>query len=277
MNNTIVISIAAFVAMSTCSFAEGHSQQNAQAPSGSVQAAAPVNRPDKPKLTPEQKKELKKKLEIRRGGPKIARPGTLKGKIAVVNAQTSAPKSWIDEAVEYLRKETNFEIELVEGQFSFPNPKVVGGATLYVIDDASMPRVLAATEDRWTMMNVSPLKRSKTQFFEARVKKEVSRAFAMLCGGMTSNYGISLVGTVTKSEDLDVFPNGKLPIDVLMRMEPYMAGLGVAPAKLVPYRIACQEGWAPQPTNEIQRAVWDEVHAIPDKPITIEYDPKRDK
>ena len=62
-----------------------------------------------------------------------------------------------------------------------------------------------------------------------------------------------------------------------MRMEPYMAGFGVAPAKLVPYQIACREGWAPPPTNDVQKAVWEKVHSIPDKPLTIEYDPKNDK
>ena len=36
-------------------------------------------------------------------------------------------------------------------------------------------------------------------------------------------------------------------------------------------------GWAPQPTNEVQRAIWDKVHAIPDKPLTIEFNPKKDK
>jgi len=27
----------------------------------------------------------------------------------------------------------------------------------------------------------------------------------------------------------------------------------------------------PAPTNDVQKAIWEKVHAIPDKPITIEY------
>ena len=39
---------------------------------------------------------------------------------------------------------------------------------------------------------------------------------------------------------------------------------------------------APKPTfssalYDVQRAIWKEVHSIPDKPITIEFDPKKDK
>ena len=43
------------------------------------------------------------------------------------------------------------------------------------------------------------------------------------------------------------------------------------------YKRACREGWAPTPTNDVQRAIWEKVHAIPDKPLTIEFDPKIDK
>ena len=45
----------------------------------------------------------------------------------------------------------------------------------------------------------------------------------------------------------------------------------------IPYRQACQEGWAPAPTNAVQRAIWNKVHQIPDSPLVIEFDPKRDR
>lgn len=51
----------------------------------------------------------------------------------------------------------------------------------------------------------------------------------------------------------------------------------VRPYRVAKYSEACQEGWAPPPTNEFQKAIWDKVHAIPDKPMTIEFDPKKDK
>ena len=43
------------------------------------------------------------------------------------------------------------------------------------------------------------------------------------------------------------------------------------------FTLMFQQGWAPAPTNEVQQAIWDKVHQIPDKPITIEFDPKTDK
>ena len=52
---------------------------------------------------------------------------------------------------------------------------------------------------------------------------------------------------------------------------------GIGMISFASYRTACQQGWAPAPTNDAQRTIWQEVHQIPDKPITIKFDPKRDK
>ena len=41
------------------------------------------------------------------------------------------------------------------------------------------------------------------------------------------------------------------------------------------YREACREGWAPPPTNDLQRAIWEETRKLPEKPIKIEFDPPR--
>ena len=54
-------------------------------------------------------------------------------------------------------------------------------------------------------------------------------------------------------------------------------GRGLAPEILANYYEACERGWALAPTNAAQKAIWKKVHQIPDKPITIEYDPKKDK
>lgn len=229
------------------------------------------------KISPEKKAEVMRRFAIHSGGPKIPRPGTPTGKIGIVNAQKLADSAWVASAVDYLKKDSGFNIELSEGKFDFPNPQVSGAATLFIVDNQAMPRLLIAPENRWAMINVSPLQTDKAAFFEARVKKEISRAFAMLCGGMSSGYNVSLVGAISKPEDLDIFPDGKIPVDVLSRLEPYMNKFGARPAKLVPYKIACQEGWAPAPTNDVERTIWNQVHAIPDKPITIEYDAKVDK
>ena len=229
------------------------------------------------KRTKEQKAELLKKVLIAKGGNKIAKPGTQHGKITVINTQSRASQAWIAASVSYLIKETNFNIELKKGKFNQANLKSFGGMTIYIIDAPELPRVVVAPDDCWAYCNVAQLYTKDKPFFEARVKKMVARTFAMLCGGMSSSYTISLAGPMPNVTHLDVLPNEHIPIDVVIRMNSYMEAFGITPAVLKPYRIACQEGWAPAPTNDVQKIIWDEVRKLPAKPIQIKFDPKRGK
>ncbi len=216
----------------------------------------------------------------RRTGGLISYPGAKHGKIVFVNAQSKAPKEWVNDIAAFHAKELKVDIEVANGTFQFPNPKIEGNATLFIIDDAKMPTILHAPEQRWTMVNVATMtdgNGSKPAFFAARVKKELTRSFCLLAGTQTSNYPESLLGCVTKPSDLDKFADWELPVDIPERFLPYLAGFGIKPDVLVTYKQACQEGWAPQPTNSAQRVIWNQVHQMPDKPITIEFDPKKDK
>jgi hypothetical protein len=56
-----------------------------------------------------------------------------------------------------------------------------------------------------------------------------------------------------------------------------LQALGMASERKVPYVKACKEGWAPAPTNEFQKAIWDKVHSTPKNPMKIEFDPKKGK
>ena len=224
----------------------------------------------KAELTPAQKK-----LQIIKGGEKIAKPGTQKGVVTVVDAQKRASSDWISAAADYLARETHFRIELRQGAFDAAKPTVYGEMTIYVIDDPNLPRSVVAPEDRWAYCNIAKIYSDKPAFFEARTKKSLSRVFAMLCGGMSSNYAISLVGPMPKVTDLDVIPNEHIPVDVTIRMNPYMEKFGVTPALMKPYKLAVEEGWAPQPTNDVQKAIWDKVHSVPATPMKIEFDSKK--
>lgn len=224
--------------------------------------------------------EERQQFILKRLGGYVAKPNTAQGQIVIVNAQNKVRAELIAEAINNVNEKLHYRISYTNGEFSLPSPKIEGEATLYVIDDASMPTLLSAPENRWAMVNLTRLSSGigdKKKILESRVKKELTRGFCLLCGTQDSNYKESLLGCKTKPEDLDKHLDCRLPIDIPKRFGPYLAEYGIEPEVVLPYRQACMEGWAPQPTNEIQRTVWNEVHAIPDKPITIEYDPTKDK
>lgn len=109
------------------------------------------------------------------------------------------------------------------------------------------------------------------------LRRQVMRGFAAAGGAMASQFEPTLMSSFSNMKKLESFPVEEVPADVMLRVRTYLRHLGVTPYMLTTYKRACREGWAPQPTNDAQRAIWNQVHAIPDKPITIEYDPKIDK
>ena len=221
--------------------------------------------------------ERKASLEYRSGGH-FVKPGTLKGSVVFVNAQKKATLEVLQENVAYLTRKTGYAIQIKDGCFNFPSVERVGDVTLFVVDDANLPTILSAPEDGWVVVNVARLnngKGSSPAFFNARVQKELTRGFCLLAGSQDSNYPNSLLGPITKPEDLDSHVDCRFPIDIQRRFKPYLEKWGVTPAVVSGYRRACEEGWAPAPTNDVQKAIWDKVHAMPTEPIKIKPEEKK--
>ena len=236
---------------------------------------------------PEGKKIVKKidraKLQAaiyKRTGGKLKVPGTQQGTLTYVNAQKKAPVGWLEQNAEVFAKNVKVDIRVKDGVFSFPSPKIEGNATLFVIDDDSMPSILHAPEQKWCMVNVAPLAKGageKEAFFAARVQKQLTRGFSLLAGSQDSNYPESLLGCITSPAGLDKHADCRLPVDIMARFAPYLAGYGVRPYVLSTYKKACEEGWAPAPTNDVQKAIWDKVHAMPTAPLKIKPETKKVK
>lgn len=201
-------------------------------------------------------------------------------KIHFINAQKRASDALIESARAKLDNALRVEIAMTTGTFDLSNPKVEGELSLYIVDDEKLPMSLLSPEARWGMVNVAPLAKGrgeKPQFFEARVRKEIARIGCLTYGGIGSDYKQNLLGFVKDAEALDNFATDDLPIDGIQRCERYLKDLGVRQWSRVTYRKACQQGWAPAPTNEYQKAIWDEVHTVPEKPLKIEFDPATQK
>ena len=223
--------------------------------------------------------ERKAKLEAlvnQRVGGFIEKPSTSKGSIVYVNCQQKAPKSWIDESIAYFSEVTKFKVNYAEGSFDIKSPKVVGEASIFIIEDETLPAILVAPESRWALVNIAPIaKEQRPVFFEQRTKKELSRAFAYLCGATGSKFERSLTRGITSQAELDKNYDYELPMDIVQRFWDYMKPLGVLPAQRATYMKACQEGWAPAPTNDVQKAIWDKVHAMPTEPLKIKPETKK--
>ena len=223
--------------------------------------------------------ERKAKLEAvvnQRVGGFLEKPGTAKGSIVYVNCQQKAPKSWIDESIAYFSEVTKFKVNYAEGTFDIKAPKFDGEVAIFIIEDETLPPILVAPENKWALVNITPIaKEQRPVFFEQRTKKELSRAFAYLCGATGSKYERSLTRGITSQSELDKNYDYELPMDIVQRFWDYMKPLGVLPAQRATYLKACEEGWAPAPTNDVQKAIWDKVHAMPTEPLKIKPETKK--
>ena len=237
-------------------------------------------------VTPEEKAQRKAYFEKRfleHTGGKILRPGTRRGEVTYVNCQKRADSAWLEESREYMAAYSKFNVTMRDGTFDLASPKIYGNASLFVVDDESLPPLLVAPESRWAVVNVAKLaKDAKPAFFEARVKKELTRGFCLLCCAANSQFPRALTGGVTTPADLDKFPDHHLPVDIEKRMASYMEPFGVTPAVMSTYRQACREGWAPPPENDYQKNVAEavarekaEILKGPKSPRKIVFDPKK--
>lgn len=233
------------------------------------------------KLTEEQKRILvrqtKERYEQRTGGH-VRRTDVQKGRIVFANAQGTVAEDELKKPLSKLADFLKIAIDMVPATAPTSCRKDTpaflkehgANAVVYVVDSAEAGALLVAPEDRWALVNVAALRGGDVA---SRTQKELVRAFAFLCGAGASQFPESLTGPVLGVEQLDAIKDYELPIDVLQRFTEYLEGMGVKPYIQASYRTACKQGWAPAPTNDIQRAIWERVKADkergPSNPLQI--------
>lgn len=235
----------------------------------------------KSQMTEKERAERREQI-LRVTGGMVVKPGSQQGRIAYVNAQSKIPSAMITDCVAQLVNQTRFNITIESGDAVTYSTALAARRKLgldfaiFIVANDDIPTLLLAPEERWSIINVAPLTRDKKDiaFGAARLKKEMARAYVYLCGGVSSKYGHSLVGAISSPSDLDDIPDSRLPLDVVGRTVQFLPVCGVTRAVKAEYIQACEQGWAPQPTNEYQRAIWERYQQKPTKGIEIKYDPK---
>ena len=244
-------------------------------------------------LTPEEhaiRTSHIKSVRLRIFGEDVVKPNSQQGKIAFVNAQARLPQTEVEAAVATLYKSAKFKYEVKEDKLDEKNAITRASSAcsrfnaqivILIVNDGETPAMLVAPEDGWAIVNVGKMDKGLndgplySRLLAARCRKELIRAFSLLCGGGASQFPGNMMAT-PNIEELDSVQEF-IPIDMERRWSDYLASRGVKPAYIRTYQQACKEGWAQPPTNDVQKTIWNKVHAIPDKPITIEFDPKKDK
>ncbi len=149
------------------------------------------------------------------------------------------------------------------------------GAAVLVVDDPKFPWMLVAPEARWTILNVAPLTvdAPTADRLAQRFGKVLWCAVARTLGAGYSSYPGRVLTPFSTVRELDAVPVTRPCPEPFNKMIDTGAKYGIGTITIASYRTACQKGWAPAPTNAVQKAIWQEVRAEiergPSKPITI--------
>ena len=211
----------------------------------------------------------------------VKKPNSSRGKVVFLNSQKRVPASDLQRVF----AEIDFSVKVVRelkdvDKVSLPNPKpdisaAGGNVGVVLVDVPQYPALTVAPEEGWSLVNVSALAADNPDAatLATRTRKEMLRAFA-LAGGCSfmARGAMVLRNDVRQPSDLDYLKRESYGVDVINGLSRNLPRLGVRPWTVATYEDACMQGWAPQPTNEYQKAIWDKVHAPPEKPMKITYD-----
>ena len=239
----------------------------ANAPDGS---GAPQQRRRRRKmLTPEQQME-------KFGG--FVEPAYSGKFLYFVDSQGRIPASaieWVTGQVRIaLSLPTRIERKATGTQIPTTLPPDAGGM-ISVVDIDGEPSLLVAPDNGWARVNVAALAAdgASAEVLEARVKKELWRAFVILFGGGNSLNDFDVMRPIRAPKDLDAcktFVSSPEPFNAMLNGA---KAAGITPVRRTSYLNAVRLGWAPAPTNDFQKAIWERVKADkergPTNPITI--------
>lgn len=205
-----------------------------------------------------------------------------KGRIAIVSCIGDRHKSALDLAAKQFFESAYITVFVTNAvSFSFANAKcfVDGKAineAVFVVDDSTLPMELAASMERWALVNVAALKTDSPskEVLDSRVRRLVMRNAAMLAGALIPRSNTSLMCGAVSLVDIDKIAAEEVSLDILFNISRFGAKSGIVPGHKTSYRSACERDIAPKPVTEYQKKVWDEFHSLPKKPIKIKFDAK---
>ena len=188
--------------------------------------------------------------------------------ILFLNTQKRVPAAVFDEPVSQIGKLLRLPTVQRDSPADDPVPAAIAAlndnnvaATVVLGDSDNYPTLLIAPENRWALVNVAALASTSVsaETLAIRTQKEVWRAFGYLMGAAHSNFEACLMQPVFSSADLDALKGKSLSPEPFNHIMATATKLGMKPQRMTTYRKAVEEGWAPAPTNDFQKVIWDEL------------------
>ena len=141
----------------------------------------------------------------------------------------------------------------------------VAVAISIAVEGADRPALTVCPEDGVAVINVDrlgenlPAENAKSVFHD-RIMTEMWRAVAFVLGGYASGMPCAF-SVIRRPQDMDNLPIHVISPPILAKIVDGAVRFDVARIETEPYEIAVRKGWAPLPTNDVQKAIWERVKA----------------
>ncbi len=217
---------------------------------------------------------------LKKTGGMVLRPGVRQGVIAIINEQKTINSTNFNRIAKTFERALRIKMPISNAAKRLSSLRDIDGAfassqadfAVIVVDHPDCDVALSVLpEKKYSIVNIAPLKtdaRSEA-FLISRTRKQIARGLLYVIGGACSASLLNVMGPIYSNAELDKIADDAIPVDVLARTFNYLKASGCETHAYVPYRTAVMQGWAPAPTNEYQKAIWEKVHALPTAPIKI--------
>ena len=212
----------------------------------------------------------------------VVYPNSQKGSVAIIDIQDSISiEESFNEVFQSVKRQIPVKIEYIKksaAEYTTLKSQSKANFAVILTSEEKLPPSMIVPEEGYAVVNLEKYKKGLSlpkdnAAYKKRCAKATLKAFMLLCGGCASRYP-GHVGTALSVCDLDL-SHDKIPIDIQDGIKKYLSSAGVTPLRRTIYKKAVEEGWAPAPTNDIQKAIWDKIHAMPTAPIKIKPETKK--
>jgi hypothetical protein len=188
--------------------------------------------------------------------------------VLFLNTQKRVPAATLQAAAADIQKFVHLPCSVADAAATEPAADAAraladknNAAVVVVCEAAGQPSLLVAPENRWAVLNVAALAagNAPAEKVGERVRKQMWRSFGYVMGAANSGFEHCLLKPVFSPADLDALDCQTICPEPIAKMFAQAQKIGVKPVRMVSYRKAAEEGWAPQPTNDVQRAIWKEL------------------
>ena len=225
---------------------------------------------EEPVTKPVLARPAARRRPVKPSGGILERTTAIKSRqVAVLNEQKIVPAEKMEELVYECRRWSRIPLRI-----GAESP----AATIRIVADDGMAEMMVVCPEAFkAVVNVKALAvdGAASEVVANRLRKQIIRAALFVVG---AGYSPSecLARPISSLKELDALNPRMLSAETEIHLN-VMRLLGISEVAFCTYRQACREGWAPPPTNDVQKAIWENVHAIPKQPMKIEFDQKKGK